>query len=249
VVAGVTSTNLPDAAAPIATEVVVDVAVTVPAVAVTAAEVLKAVCAVSVTLTGADKAAEIVTVEPVEVRAMLPAVEVRDAPELVSAPDPERVMSPVALIAPPGAMLVPPVIRTVPDEAVRAPAPAYPVSGNISTEVPEVAPPMLKFAASEVTVTAPVPADTAADVVTVELAVSETVVEAEIAAEIFTVDALDVTSTLEASDVRVAPELVIAPVPDKVMVPRARIAPVGATPAPPLILTVPAVAVRAPAPA
>jgi hypothetical protein len=43
VVAGVTSTNLPDAAAPMATEVVVDVAVTVPAVAVTAADVLSSV--------------------------------------------------------------------------------------------------------------------------------------------------------------------------------------------------------------
>jgi len=107
---------------------------------------------------------------------------------------------------------------------------------------------MLKFAASEVIVTAPVPAETAADVVTVELAVTATVVAAEIAAEMFTVEDLDVTSTLDASDVRVAPELVMAPVPDKVTVPRARIAPVGATPAPPLIRTVPAVAVRAPAP-
>jgi hypothetical protein len=249
VVFGRTSTNLPEVAAPKFTDVVVDSAVTVPPDAVTAADVLSSVWAVRVTLTGAERAAEIVTVEAVEVSSILPPVEVNDAPELVRAADPERVMSPVALIAPPGAMDVPPVIRTVPDEAVRAPAPAYPVSGTISTEVPEVAPPMLKFAASEVTVTAPVPADTAADVVTVELAVSETVVEAEIAAEIFTVDALDVTSTLEASDVRVAPELVIAPVPDKVMVPRARIAPVGATPAPPLIRTVPAVAVRAPAPA
>jgi hypothetical protein len=108
---------------------------------------------------------------------------------------------------------------------------------------------MLKFAASEVIVTAPVPADTAADVVTVELAVSATVVAAEIAAEMFTVDDRDVTSTLEASDVRVAPEFVTAPEPDNVTVPRARIAPVGPTAVPPEILTVPAVAVRAPAPA
>jgi hypothetical protein len=43
VVAGVTSINLPEAAAPIATDVVVDVAVTVPVVAVTEAEVLSAV--------------------------------------------------------------------------------------------------------------------------------------------------------------------------------------------------------------
>jgi hypothetical protein len=98
-------------------------------------------------------------------------------------------------------------------------------------------------------VTAPVPADTAAEVVTVELAVSETVVAAEIAADMFIVDVLDVTSTLELNDVMVAPELVMAPVPDKVTAPRARIAPVGATPEPPLIRTVPEVAVRAPAPA
>jgi hypothetical protein len=123
------------------------------------------------------------------------------------------------------------------------------VSGNISTEVPEVAPPILKFAVSEAIVTAPVPADTAADVVTVELAVSATVVAAEIAAEMFTVDDRDVTSTLEASDVRVAPEFVTAPVPDNVTVPRALIAPVGPTAVPPEIRTVPAVAVRAPAPA
>jgi hypothetical protein len=151
-------------------------------------------------------------------------------------------------MAPVGLTVEPPVIRTVPDEAVRAPAPAYPVKGNISTDVPEVAPPILKFAASEVIVTAPVPADTAADVVTVELAVSATVLAAEIAADIFTVEDLDVTSTLEASDVRVAPELVIAPVPDKVTVPRARIAPVGATEDPPLMVTVPAEAVNAPEP-
>jgi hypothetical protein len=105
-------------------EVVFDSAVTVPLVAVTAAEVVRDVCAVSVTLTGADRAAEILTVEPVEVRPMLPAVEVSDAPEFESAAEPDSVMSPVALIAPPGAMLVPPVIRTVPDDAVNAPAPA-----------------------------------------------------------------------------------------------------------------------------
>jgi hypothetical protein len=75
------------------------------------------------TFTGADKAAEIVTVEAVEVSAMLPAVEVNDAPELVSAADPERVMSPKALIAPVGAMDVPPLMVTVPLVAVRVPAP------------------------------------------------------------------------------------------------------------------------------
>jgi hypothetical protein len=105
-------------------EVVFDSAVTVPLVAVTAAEVVRDVCAVRVTFTGAESAADIVTVDAVEVRAMLPAVEVSVAPEFDSAADPESVMSPVALIAPVGSTDVPPVIRTVPEEAVRAPAPA-----------------------------------------------------------------------------------------------------------------------------
>ena len=112
-----------------------------------------------------------------------------------------------------------------------------------------MAPPILKFAESEVIVTAPVPALIAAEVVTVELAVSETVVAAEIAADMFTVEVLEVTSTLELNEVRVAPEFVTAPEPDNVTVPRALIAPVGPTAVPPEIRTVPAVAVRAPAPA
>jgi hypothetical protein len=124
VVFGRTSTNLPEVAAPKFTEVVVDCAVTVPPVAVTAADVLSAVWAVRVTFTGAESAAEIVTVEAVEVSAILPAVEVREAPELDSAADPERVISPKALIAPVGAIDVPPMILTVPAVAVRAPAPA-----------------------------------------------------------------------------------------------------------------------------
>ena len=105
-------------------DVVVEVADTVPVVAVTAAEVTSSVCAVRETSTGAERAAEIVTVDAVDVSEMLPAVVVKDAPVFVSAAEPDSVMSPVALIAPPGAMLVPPVIRTVPDDAVKAPAPA-----------------------------------------------------------------------------------------------------------------------------
>jgi hypothetical protein len=108
---------------------------------------------------------------------------------------------------------------------------------------------MLKFAVDDVIVTAPVPALIAAEVVTVELAVSDTVVAAEIAADIFTVDVLEVTSTLELKEVRVAPEFVTAPEPDNVTVPSALIAPVGPTVVPPETLTVPAVAVSAPAPA
>ena len=49
---------------------------------------------------------------------------VREAPAFVKAAEPERVMSPVALIGPVGAIEVPPVIRTVPADAVREPAPA-----------------------------------------------------------------------------------------------------------------------------
>jgi hypothetical protein len=74
-------------------------------------------------LTGAESAAEMLSVDAVEVRMMLPAVVVSDAPELVSAAEPERVMSPVALIGPVGSTDVPPVMRTVPAEAVNEPEP------------------------------------------------------------------------------------------------------------------------------
>lgn len=63
------------------------------------------------------------TVEAVDVIEILPPVVVKEAPVFVKAADPERVMSPVALIGPVGAIEVPPVIRTVPAEAVREPAP------------------------------------------------------------------------------------------------------------------------------
>jgi hypothetical protein len=43
-----------------------------------------------------------VTVEAVDVIEMLPPVVVREAPMFVKAADPERVMSPVALIGPVG---------------------------------------------------------------------------------------------------------------------------------------------------
>ena len=123
-VTGVTSTNLPDVAPPRLIDVVFEVAVTLPAVAVTAADVVRDVYALRETFTGAERAADMLSVEPVDVRAMLPAVEVKEAPELVNAADPESVMSPVALIAPDGSTDVPPVIRTVPEDAVSAPAPA-----------------------------------------------------------------------------------------------------------------------------
>jgi hypothetical protein len=133
-VLGLTSTNLPEVAAPNATDEVVDLAVTVPEAADTAAEVLRAVFAFSVTFTGADNAAEIVTVDAVELISMLPAVEVRDAPELVIAAEPERVMVPLARIAPVGCTEVPPLILTIPADAVRAPDPAYAPVGFIKIE-------------------------------------------------------------------------------------------------------------------
>ena len=120
---GLTSTNVPEVAAPRLTDEVVEVAETDPVEAETAALVDKAVLAVSETFTGADSAALIVTLEPVEVIEILPPVVVKEAPVLVKAVDPESVMSPVALMGPVGAIEVPPVMRTVPTEAVRDPAP------------------------------------------------------------------------------------------------------------------------------
>ena len=105
-------------------EVVFDSAVTVPFVAVTAAEVVRDVCAVSVTFSGAERAAEMFRVDAVEVIAILPAVEVREAPELVIAAEPDKMISPEARMAPVGSTLVPPLIVTVPAEAVSAPEPA-----------------------------------------------------------------------------------------------------------------------------
>ena len=120
---GLTSTNVPEVAAPRLTDEVVEVAETDPVEAETAALVDKAVSAVSETFTGADSAELIVTLEPVEVIEILPPVVVKEAPVLVKAADPESVISPVALMGPVGAIEVPPVMRTVPAEAVRDPAP------------------------------------------------------------------------------------------------------------------------------
>ena len=48
---------------------------------------------------------------------------VSEAPVFVNAADPDRVISPEALIGPVGAIEVPPVMRTVPEDAVSDPAP------------------------------------------------------------------------------------------------------------------------------
>jgi hypothetical protein len=55
---------------------------------------------------------------------MFPEEEVRGAPEFVMFEEPERVMSPVAAIAPVGATVVPPAISTTPSVAVREAEPA-----------------------------------------------------------------------------------------------------------------------------
>jgi hypothetical protein len=67
----------------------------------------------------------IVTVPAVEFTENIPAVLVTVALVAVEMfPDPENVMSPLAWIAPVGATDEPPVIESVPAEAVREPAPS-----------------------------------------------------------------------------------------------------------------------------
>ena len=75
-----------------------------------------------------------------------------------------------------------------------------------------------------------------------------TEVDAEIAPDVLTVVPVDTTETDPADDVSGAVELVTAADPESEMFPRALIAPVGATDVPPLMDTVPLVAVKVPAP-
>jgi hypothetical protein len=79
-------------------------------------------------------------------------------------------------------------------------------------------------------------------------ALKVTEVEAEIAPDILTVVPEDVTETEPAVEVRGAVEFETAADPEREMLPKALIAPVGATDVPPLIVTVPLVAFRVPAP-
>jgi hypothetical protein len=71
----------------------------------------------------AEIVAVVVTVEPVEVTVTPPALEFSAAVELVIAPVPEREMLPVAVMAPVGATVLPPLIETPPSVASRVPAP------------------------------------------------------------------------------------------------------------------------------
>ena len=124
VVLGATSTLRPVTAPPIFIEVVVDDRVAVPAVAVTFALVARAVLAVMFTFVAASTAAEIVTVDPVDETFTLPLFDVRVAPELVTAPEPEIDKAPLDCKFPVGWTVVPPVMVKVP-AAVRRPEPEY----------------------------------------------------------------------------------------------------------------------------
>jgi hypothetical protein len=112
---------------PIVTVLVVDVALTAPAVAVTGARELvsRAVFASKVTDVEAEIALVKFTVVPVEVIETLEPVEVMVAPvALVIPAEPEIVIAPDAWMAPVGATDEPPVMESVPAEADREPAPS-----------------------------------------------------------------------------------------------------------------------------
>jgi hypothetical protein len=104
-------------------DVVVEVSETRLVLEVMAAEVVSSVFARTVTEVEADTAPDSETVVPVEVTDTDPAVEVSGAVELETAADPESEMLPSALMAPVGATEVPPLIVTVPFDAVNVPAP------------------------------------------------------------------------------------------------------------------------------
>jgi hypothetical protein len=122
------------------------------------------------------------------------------------------------------------------------------VFGTTSISVPATELPRLIELVSEVIDTRLVEDVMAADVSRAVFARRVTEVEAEMAAVMFTVRAVDLTDTAPAVDVIVAPELLTACEPESVISPLARTAPVGATDVPPLMVTVPFVAVSVPAP-
>ena len=119
-------------------DVVDEVNVTLLVLEVIAAEVVSSVFARTVIEVEADTAPESETVVPVEVTDTDPAVEVSGAVELETAAEPESKMLPWARIAPVGATEVPPLIVTVPVEAVNAPEPTKVVFGSIKIDPAEV---------------------------------------------------------------------------------------------------------------
>ena len=117
-----------------------------------------------------------------------------------------------------------------------------------SISVPATDEPTLTEVVVEVIDTRLVDEVIAAEVVNSVFARRVTEVDAEIAPDMLTVVPVDTTETDPAVDVSGAVEFETAADPDSEMLPRARIAPVGATDVPPLMVTVPLVAVKVPAP-
>jgi hypothetical protein len=120
--------------------------------------------------------------------------------------------------------------------------------GVTSISVPATDEPTLTEVVVEVIDTRLVDEVIAAEVVNSVFARRVTEVDAEIAPDMLTVVPVDTTETDPAVDVSGAVELETAADPDSEMLPEARIAPVGATDVPPLMLIVPLVAVNVPAP-
>ena len=117
-----------------------------------------------------------------------------------------------------------------------------------SISVPATDEPTLTEVVVEVIDTRLVDEVIAAEVVNSVFARRVTEVDAEIAPDMLTVVPVDTTETDPAVDVSGAVELETAADPESEMLPEARIAPVGATDVPPLMLIVPLVAVNVPAP-
>jgi hypothetical protein len=120
--------------------------------------------------------------------------------------------------------------------------------GVTSISVPATDEPTLTEVVVEVIDTRLVDEVIAAEVVNSVFARRVTEVDAEIAPDMLTVVPVDTTETDPAVDVSGAEELETAADPDSEMLPEARIAPVGATDVPSLMLIVPLVAVNVPAP-
>lgn len=147
-----------------------------------------------------------------------------------------------------GSILDPPVIRTVPSDAVSEPDPKYVVFGVNSISVAATDASTRMDVVDEVSETLLVLEVMAAEVVSSVFARTATEVEAEIAPESETVLPVETTDTEPVVEVSGAVEFETAPEPESEMLPWARIAPVGATDVPPLIVMVPLLAVSVPAP-
>ena len=122
------------------------------------------------------------------------------------------------------------------------------VFGVTAISVPATEAPTLTDVVVEVIETRLVDEVIAAEVVSSVFALNVTEVVAEIAPDMLTVVPDETTETEPEVEVSGAVEFETAADPESEISPRARMAPVGATDVPPLIVTVPLVAVRVPAP-